>query len=488
MELYIISSLASVFAAATAVATYKFLGAKHKFEEIKIQYAMCSNKEITLQSEVIAAQHENIKLRDRAVEAETHLVNLQAQFAKLDAEKRDAISAREQAKEEFHKAQQEIVQVNERIAQNEKRINDWEAQREQAFKDAREALFITGKEVFNKEAEEINKKALLESAEISKKTKEHFDAIIQKVNVLSSQQDSTSKDINLVMKSMSSPAAVGQFSEVGLASILKGYGLAEGQDFIIQYSVGSGDGAKRPDAVLFIRDNVFVIDSKASKFFLELAEAEGTPRERVVMENIKKSMNLHLNSLASKGYIEAVKEDIQKNRSDFEIGHMQMVMFLCNESHVNKIAHGDPEFIPKAIAKDIVISGPTGLQGLLAFARYSIARQKRDKNRELLIDEIRNLLGSISTVVGHAVKVGSGIKSAAGHYEKLVASINSNLLSKADKITKLGMPLPGNKKLPGKLESFEVTSHSQHLIEAEAVNDDGDTDSEDEKVLEITAG
>jgi DNA recombination protein RmuC len=275
---------------------------------------------------------------------------------------------------------------------------------------------------------------------------------------------------------------------VGLSSILKGYGLLEGQDFVIQYNVGFGDGAKRPDAVLFIRDNVFVIDSKASKFFLELAEAEGTAREAVVLDNIKKSMNLHLNSLASKGYIEAVKDDIKKNRSDFEIGHMQMVMFLCNESHVEKIAQADPDFIAKAIAKDIVISGPTGLQGLLAFARYSIARQRRDKNRELLIDEIRTLLGSISTVVGHTLKVGSGIKSAAKNYENLVSSINSNLLSKADKIIKLGMPLPGNKPLPSKLENFEIISHSQRLVEGEAVEEDAEAENDNSKVLELVVG
>jgi len=488
MELYIISSLILIFAVAACFATYKCFEARRRFDEMKIQYAISSQEESRLQGIVHSFEHENVKLRDRTIEAETKIHMLQEQFARVEGEKIDAINAQQIAEKNYYEAKNTISLVNQRIADNEAKMQAWELDKERIFRDTQAAMFATGKEVFNKEAEELNKKTLKESEEISKKTKEHFDTIIQKVNVLSGSVDNHDKGINLLFKSMSSPAAVGQFSEIGLANILKEYGLIEGQDFVVQYSVATGEGAKRPDAVLFVRDNIFIIDSKASKFFLDLAEAEGTGREQEVIENIKRSMNKHLGDLASKGYREAVIDEIRKTHGDFEIGNVQTVMFLCNEAHVNKIAQADPEFISKAIAKNIVISGPTGLQGLLAFARYSIERQKRDKNREVLINEIRNLLGSISTVVGHALKVGSGIKSAAQNYEKLAASINSNLLSKAEKITKLGMPLPSNKPLPARLESFEIITHSQQLIEAETVTEDESSQADKGRALELVAG
>lgn len=472
MEAYIIYSLfaaTSLFAGGAAFTTYKYIAEKHKHNETKLHYAMLSNKEVTLNTELISAQNENSKLRERAIEAETSLSNLKEQFTQINQERQEAIRAREQVEKNFYNAQTEIELALQKVSESEKRHLDLEKQREQAFKDAREAMFTTGKEVLTKEAEEI-----------SRKTFEQFGKIAEKFSALSSNVASHDRDLKTVIKSMSSSVAAGQFSEIGLNNILKEYGLIEGQDFFVQYSTSGNNGIKRPDAVLFVRNNVFVIDSKASHFFLELAEAEGTDREQAVLNKIKKSMNLHINSLSSKGYLDAIKEDIKKTRSDIEIGHIQLVMFLCNESHVDKVANADPEFLQKLRAKDIVVSGPTGLQGLLAFAKYSIAQAKRDQNRALLIDEIKNLLGSISIVVDHTIKVRNGLKSAAQNCEKLIASINSNLLSKAHKVTKLGMPMPADKKLPNKIDNFAIINRSHQLIEVEAIDEDSDEESEEE--------
>ncbi len=478
MELYIISLIALVCFCAAIYSTYQCYEAKHRLCEIKSQYVISSTKEIELQAILRTLENENLKLRDRAIQAETHFFNVKELYNKIEKEKIEAVNSRAQFEklyyESTNESEKQIALANQRVTESERRINDWEKQREQAFKDAREAMFETGKEVFNKEAEEV-----------TKKTYEQLSKIAEKVGSLSTNVENHDKGINLLIKSMSSPTAVGQFSEIGLSNILKEYGLLEGQDFIIQYSIGAGDGSKRPDAVLFIRDNIFVIDSKASKFFLELAEAEGSGREQEVIDGIKRSMNNHLNSLASKGYKEAVIDEIKKSREINEIGNVQIVMFLCNEAHVNKIAEADPEFVSKAIAKNIVISGPTGLQGLLAFARYSIARQKQEENQEQIIAEIRNLLGSISTVIGYVAKVGSGIKSASKHYESLVASVNRTFIPKITKINKLGIDMPANKPLPSKLESFEIITHSQQIIESEAVNED---ESNDNRLIELAVG
>lgn len=487
MELYIFSAIAFFSTGAAGFAFFKLAKAQSEYEVMKTEYALYINKDVELQGHIRELENEKIKWHERTIAAETSFTALKEHFSKIDGERIEAIQNKERLEKRYYEAQNEINLANQRVADIEKRMQAWEQDKERILKDTQAAMFQTGKEVFTKEAEELNKKALKESEEISKKTKEHFDSIIQKVNVLSRDVEGTDKNIQLVIKSMSSPAAIGQFSEVGLANTLKEYGLQEGQDFMVQYNTGAGEGAKRPDAVLFIRDNIFVIDSKASKFFLELAEAEGTPREAEVLENIKRSMNKHLNDLSSKGYDDAVKDEIRKTRGISEIGHTQVVMFMLSEAHVNKLAIADPEFISKATAKKIIISGPTGLNGLLAFARYSIERQKRDENQERIISEISAMLGSISIVVGHAAKVGSGIKSAAKNYENLVASINSNLLSKATKIVKHGVSIPSNKQLPQKLESFEVITHSQQLIDAEAVADDEENETSGGKVLELVA-
>ena len=62
--------------------------------------------------------------------------------------------------------------------------------------------------------------------------------------------------------------------ETVLENTLKSFGLTAGIDFVLQQTFGSEDGSRlRPDAIVFLpADSVLVIDSKASKFLLELAQ------------------------------------------------------------------------------------------------------------------------------------------------------------------------------------------------------------------------
>ena len=110
------------------------------------------------------------------------------------------------------------------------RMEEWKKDKEEHMKSAKAAMFETGSEAFRKEAENMNKK-----------TMEHFGKIIKSVASLSDRVNKSENAVDVVWKSLSTPAAVGQFSEIGLENTLKNYGLEIGRDFIMQYSVEGRD-------------------------------------------------------------------------------------------------------------------------------------------------------------------------------------------------------------------------------------------------------
>ena len=127
-------------------------------------------------------------------------------------------------------------------------------------------------------------------------------------------QVTTNKDaVDVIERALSNPANAGFAAETVLENTLKSFGLTAGIDFVLQQTFGSEDGSRvRPDAIVFLpADSVLVIDSKASKFLLELAQVEDEAAEAAIYEKLSSTMNQHLKSLASKNYRMAVQSDFR---------------------------------------------------------------------------------------------------------------------------------------------------------------------------------
>ena len=157
-------------------------------------------------------------------------------------------------------------------------------------------------EASKKEAEEITKKE-------TEKLNKEFAQIVDKLSSLQGHIDRQEGKLSSVWQALASPGGAGAYAEIGLENTLKSFGLEMGRDFQTQYAVNHEGRSLRPDAVVFLPSgNLMVIDSKSSKFFLEIAGASGEDEEHLLGE-LKKTMNRHLNDLAAKGYKDAVRNE-----------------------------------------------------------------------------------------------------------------------------------------------------------------------------------
>lgn len=408
-------------------------------------------------SELYQEVQQSIEVR---AAAETSLATTEQLIDELKREKEDAIIAKERERQARSEADTEVKLAEQKVQEMQLRMEDWEKTKEESLKAAKEAMFETGGDVFRKEAEAM-----------TKKTMESFDSLMKSITSLGTRVSQQETVASQLWKSLSTPMAAGNFTEVGLENTLKSYGLESGRDFITQYSVNheSSSNKLRPDAVVFIPGGTaIIIDCKASKFFLELAEVEGTDREESTVTKLQATMKEHVRSLSSKGYREAVQSYHTATGREDEVKNILTVMYLQTESFIEKLCHMDPTFRHKTEDMGIILSGPTGLAALLTVSRLEIARQQQEVNQQKIIDEVGVLLGSVETVLNHAHRVGKGIESAANSFHKFSSSINRNLLPKARKLVGLGVELPKKKQLPANIPSYHIVSETTPMIEAEA--------------------
>ncbi|XVN40441.1 MAG: DNA recombination protein RmuC [Rickettsia endosymbiont of Argas persicus] len=360
---------------------------------------------------------------------------------------------------------QKIEQLKCKTEYQEQTIKDSEKIREESFSSAKAALFDLGKDL-SKQLIEIHKMENTAARELAEKNiatasgkfNSEFERLITMVGALNKDIKQSKSTVDLIKQSLLSPTGAGLLAEITLENILKSSGLRPNLDFIMQYGLTTIDSNKlRPDALIFLPSgNLMVIDSKASKFLVD---------EQDNLQNLSKTMNYHLKSLANKDYAENVLASLNKKNQNYN--NVITLMFLPTEQAVEKVIAADPDFLQKAWSCNIFPVGPAGLMNMLSFARFQITDHRRSENYKVIIEEVRKLLGSIGTIADYSQKIGNNLQNMVTNYDKFAASFNRNLISRVKNIQKLGIDT-GNKALPSGLERYQIVSSKSEIIEVEA--------------------
>jgi DNA recombination protein RmuC len=272
------------------------------------------------------------------------------------------------------------------------------------------------------------------------------------------------------VRSLSSPVGAGQMAEIGLANTLKGFGLEAGRDYVLQATTANELTGQRlrPDALVFLPGNsVLIVDCKASKFLLEIAEAEEGEAASEAYANFARTMNQHLRALSDKNYRGAVQAAWREAGHKGELVRVLSLMYLPNEAALEKLGRADPSFFAKAREEQIIPAGPAGLHCAISLVAAEITKERQVENQQHIVEAAQALLDGIGVVLGYAGAVGKGIRAAADGFEKFSKSVNTRLLPRARRLAALGVP-PG-KALPSNLPAYTVMSQeSDQLIEGEA--------------------
>lgn len=389
--------------------------------------------------------------------------------AELDALRLDAEAAHAARLE----AEKQAAALRSELAHKAKAF---ETLAETATQAAKAAALESAAQMSSKLLADHKRETEAQKEETEKRVKQTTEGLLQKftdvaglVSGLAAQMQDRNTRVDAMYRMLSHPGGAGRMAEIGLENTLKAFGLQPGHDFILQYHA-PGDaerGALRPDAVVFLPgDAVLVIDSKASKLLLDLAETEGEAQEAAALAQLKQRMATHLRALSAKDYGNAVLASYRETKRGGSISRSITAMMLPNDAAVEKLRQADPEFERRAAECDVVVAGPSALAALIAVSRLQIDSGRQIENIEKIRDAVSGLIDCIATALTLADKAGRGLQQATQQFEAFSRSVNSRLLPSVRKLVPLG--IRASKTAPAALPSFQVTVHrADDFIEAE---------------------
>ncbi|MBT5433761.1 MAG: DNA recombination protein RmuC [Rhodospirillaceae bacterium] len=404
---------------------------------------------------------------------------LRTEIGELHQRREEAVTAR-------HRSEQDLAAMRQQLQEIEKRVADWETAKKESIEAAKAAALASSRELSaqlmaeHKRENEAAKKDQEERVqEATTELQQNFETMVKNVHSLSQDVAHNRGSVETVMRALTSPGGAGHFAEIGLENTLKSFGLQAGRDFVMQHTTLGEDGGRlRPDAIVFLPgDAALVIDSKASKFFLELAETEGTDAEDEAYSGLARTMAQHLRDLTNKDYASAIRDSYRNAGRGDEFRKITTAMYLPSEAAIERLDIADPEFSRKASAGRIIPVGPSGLRGLIGLASVNIDLGRQAENQEKIVDATRALLDSVLVALGHAERVGNSLESAAKNFAKFTSSINSRLLPRSRGLVELGVRPNKHKGQIQNLAAFEVTTFdAATFIEGDVTTDTEEND------------
>ncbi|MGH6976219.1 MAG: DNA recombination protein RmuC [Stellaceae bacterium] len=362
------------------------------------------------------------------------------------------------------RAERDLAVAREQLTQAERRSTDYERLKQEMLDATKAAVLEPAQALSSKllddhkrETAESKKESEARLKELAQPLVEHATKLNEAVAALHGQIQDKGRTLDTVMRALSSPGGAGQIAEVGLANTLKSFGLEEGRDYVLQFQApGEASGQRlRPDAVVFLPgDTVLVIDCKASKAVLEIAEAEGEAAAAAAYARLAATMNHHLRALASKDYQSAVLAAFRDAGRAGAVDRILSIMYLPSEITLDKLCRADCDFRRKAQDFNIIPAGPGTLHAIVSFAASDIRRQRQAENQARIVETAGVLLDRVRIALEAAVKVGKGIEAAASSFAEFANSVNRRLLPQAGKLGKLGVQTP--KALPPSMPAYEV--------------------------------
>ena len=234
---------------------------------------------------------------------------------------------------------------------------------------------------------------------------------------------------NLVNALRSSPKARGRWGEQSLRNVLTQAGLVEGVDFEMEVSVNTDDGRLRPDVVVNLpSDRKLVIDAKCSlNAFLEACEEVDDAKRQACFEAHVASMRTHVQQLGSKAYW-----------SQFGDSADYVVMYIPGEHFLTAALEQDPQLWEWAFERRVLLATPTNLVAIARTVATVWKQEKLAAEAGKIAELGKELHSRLATMAEHVASVGSNLSRMNNAYNKMVGSLESQVLTQARRFEDFG--------------------------------------------------
>ena len=274
-------------------------------------------------------------------------------------------------------------------------------------------------EQFRQQVEAVEKERVTHKSELGEQIRQLSEG-------LNRQQGETAKLVNALQRKSTTR---GQWGERTVENILELAGLTKNIDYDAQYQTRNSEGdALRPDFVVNLPGGGrFVIDSKvALTAYLDAVEAPDDATRADALRRHAAQVRTHVRQLSKKEYAQAVEGAI-----DF------VALFIPGESFYSAAIEQDPTLFDEAIKADVIITTPATLLALAKAVAYGFRQENLEHNAQKIASLGAELHDRLSTFAEHLGRVGSGLRTATGNYNKAVASLEGRVMVSARRMAEL---------------------------------------------------
>lgn len=371
------------------------------------------------QADELAARLDTLRAEHAAIARE--LTTMKADAANHDKQVRLLVEAREQLSQQFGEVGNKLLgeaqeaflrRANERFAQSEEKNEE----------KIRTLLAPVGERLKTYE-EQVQK--------IEATRSEAYGTLTGLIEQMRAGQDRVQAEAARLVNSLrNAPKARGRWGEQQLRNVLESCGLAERTDFAMEVSLDTEDGRLRPDAVVKVPGGrSLVIDAKVSlNAYQDAFGADDDGARKLALAAHCASMKAHIDGLSRKAYWD-----------QFSDAPDYVIMFVPGEHFLSAALEHDPSLWDHAFDKKVLLATPTNL---VAIARTvaSVWRQEGLAAEAKQIGQLgKELYDRLAVSAEHLKRVGSGLSSAVGHYNKFVGSFERNVLSTGRKFAALNI-------------------------------------------------
>ena len=238
----------------------------------------------------------------------------------------------------------------------------------------------------------------------------------------------------------------GNWGEIILERVLEHSGLVKDREYRIQASLKSAEGAKfQPDVIIDLPDDKnLIVDAKISLLAYEQMINAEIEEEKV--SSLKRhliSVKSHIDGLASKNY----QNLYQINSPDF------VLLFIPIESSFSVTVQADHELFNYAWDRKVVIVSPTTLLATLRTIASIWKVDRQNKNVFEIAEEAGALYDKFVGFLVDMEKIGKHLDLSQKAHEEAFKKLqygSGNLISKVEKIKKLGAKTKSSKQIDAK--------------------------------------
>ncbi len=352
------------------------------------------------------------------------------------------------------------ARLEENLRQQIQQLKDQEQIRADSLKSAKEAMFETGSKVFREEAEQWHLK-----------TNEGMSALKQTVAMLQERLITTEQQTTNIRQALLSPAGAGALGEVSLENTLTNMGLVPEKDFWMQYHIpaGNGEGIKRPDALVKLpHEQWVIIDSKSSKFFLETTENNQQLTAEEKISQIQKSMQNHIRTLSSKSYQQALLRHIRAQKISAENPICITLLFIPSETVLESLRANSPHLLNEALEQEILLVGPSSLLGVLLALKHQIIGHRQQQEYENILNSMKDFMKHFEKMIISANKMEKELFDFVNHFSQFSQLLNKQI-HRSEKLKTIGLDFSaGLKNAQARpMKNFQIIEGSGALIEIE---------------------